>query len=729
MVISVILDSSDSSKESVRTSTGRVILFGTIPTTIPDTTPSVTLPSTYIDSALTLASADYTPASPNYSPASDMKFDPSEDPSSNHIPPLPAISPFLSSTDDSLDTSGVLRCRVMILTPGQPIPHGQPYRYHPNGLIHIMTVRKRVRPLPTHRLAMIHSVDYSSSDHFALDDSLRDSSSSLSSKTSSDPSLDDQSGSSSDHSLPAPSSGMRPSHQLCSLVPCIPCLSAAITDRPSHDSSSTIPSHKRSRSPVASVPLYSPIPGALSSIRDDLLPSPKRIMSLESATNLKVSSAESSEPSMSRGTDVEMDDDVKRSDGLDIDLEIQTEINKYVAYEDAFRARGIDARVVVEAIYQEEIKTGTRGLVEVRVDRVTHPVIADDIPEKLERDNIRLRDMMDVVSQRVTRSQRRELRIQREMRQFWTMPNTRFGASRTLKGVNEQIDRRVAEALGARDTARNLEPLVGDGGKQEEVNGNGEANENGNGNRGGNGYNLTGFVHVSRECTYQDFLKCQPLSFNGKKGVVGLTRWFEKMEMVFHISNYPEKYQVKYATCILLNSALTWWNSHKRIIRIEAAYTMSLTELMKLMTEVYCPETRMVPNEEDKVERFIGGLPDNIQGNVIAVEPTKLQDAICIAKTLMDQKLKGYAKSTENKRSASLDHPCCGALPSCEVVTLRPACPHYLEHDSIHQSCESFVVGLLAVIDNEFEVWASSCELTSFWSAVVTVRIPASLCQ
>nr|GEZ19666.1 retrovirus-related Pol polyprotein from transposon TNT 1-94 [Tanacetum cinerariifolium] len=208
-----------------------------------------------------------------------------------------------------------------------------------------------------------------------------------------------------------------------------------------------------------------------------------------------------------------------------------------------------------------------------------------------------------------------------------TMPNTRFGASRTLKGVNEQIDRQVTEALGARDAARNLKPLVGDGGKQELVNGNREANENGNGNKGGNGYNLT--------------------------GLVGLTCWFKKMEMVFHISNYPEKYQVKYATYILLNNALTWWNSHKRTIRIEAAYTMSLTELIKLMTEVYCPKMRMVPNEEDKVERFIGGLPDNIQGNVIAVEPTKLQDAICIAKNLMDQKLKGYAKSAENKKRIS----------------------------------------------------------------------------
>ncbi|GKE04221.1 putative reverse transcriptase domain-containing protein [Tanacetum coccineum] len=284
------------------------------------------------------------------------------------------------------------------------------------------------------------------------------------------------------------------------------------------------------------------------------------------------------------------------------------------------------------------------------------------------------------------------------------MPNTRSGASRTREGINEQIDHQMAEALGARNASRNLEPLIRDMGRHEEenrgngkggnenrgngnevngngvngnkgngngrngngVNGNGGngnggngngGNGNGNGNGGGNGYNFRGFV-PARECTYQDFMKCRPLTFNGTKGVVGLTRWFENMKMVFHISNCPDKYQVKYATCMLLNSVLTWWNSHKKTIGIEAAYAMSWAELMKLMIEVYCPRneelvllcTRMVPNEEDKVERFVGGLPVNIQGNVIAAEPTKFQDAIRIANNLMDQKLKGYARSAENKR-------------------------------------------------------------------------------
>ncbi|GKG34278.1 hypothetical protein Tco_0436974 [Tanacetum coccineum] len=124
-------------------------MFGTIPTTIPDTTLSVIPPTTHIDttpiptvSPTIPPSLDYTLASPDYSLASDTEFDPSEDPSSDHIPPLPATSPFLSSIDDSSDsdtppsptygtpftdttlstqksptTSGALRRRVMVLAP------------------------------------------------------------------------------------------------------------------------------------------------------------------------------------------------------------------------------------------------------------------------------------------------------------------------------------------------------------------------------------------------------------------------------------------------------------------------------------------------------------------------------------------------------------------------------------------------------------------------------------
>nr|GFC05157.1 hypothetical protein [Tanacetum cinerariifolium] len=86
---------------------------------------------------------------------------------------------------------------------------------------------------------------------------------------------------------------------------------------------------------------------------------------------------------------------------------------------------------------------------------------------------------------------------------------------------------------------------------------------------------------VTRECTYQDFMKCQPLYFKGTEGVVELTQWFKRMETVFRISNYLAENQTKFATCTFLEGALTWWNSHVRIVGSDAAYVMTWIELKK----------------------------------------------------------------------------------------------------------------------------------------------------
>ncbi|GJU57912.1 integrase, catalytic region, zinc finger, CCHC-type containing protein [Tanacetum coccineum] len=116
---------------------------------------------------------------------------------------------------------------------------------------------------------------------------------------------------------------------------------------------------------------------------------------------------------------------------------------------------------------------------------------------------------------------------------------------------------------------------------------------------------------------------------------------------------------VKCATCTILDGALTWWNSHVKTVEIDAAYDMSWRELMKMMTEVYCPR-----NEIQKLEnelwnltikgadvRYIWGLPDNIQGNVTSAGPARLQDAIRLANSLMDQKVRAIAaRQADNKR-------------------------------------------------------------------------------
>nr|GEW31193.1 hypothetical protein [Tanacetum cinerariifolium] len=99
MATSVISISLDSSEDSMGTPTGRVILFSTIPTTIPDTTPVIAPPTTE-----TPIVAPTIPSSPDYSSASEAESDPSEDSASGHIPPLPAISPFLSSDDETIDS-------------------------------------------------------------------------------------------------------------------------------------------------------------------------------------------------------------------------------------------------------------------------------------------------------------------------------------------------------------------------------------------------------------------------------------------------------------------------------------------------------------------------------------------------------------------------------------------------------------------------------------------------
>ncbi|GKD60246.1 hypothetical protein Tco_1297755 [Tanacetum coccineum] len=210
----------------------------------------------------------------------------------------------------------------------------------------------------------------------------------------------------------------------------------------------------------------------------------------------------------------------------------------------------------------------------------------------------------------------------------------------------------VANALEAESQSQN----GSDGDNGNAGNGNGGDGNGGNENGGNGNLNENNRdASCCSRCTYHEFMKCQPLNFKETKGVVKMIRWFEKIETDFHISNCPEKYQVKYDTCTLLNSALTWWNSHKRTIGTDAAFAMSWRKLMKLMAGVFqeltmmC--TKMVPEEEDRVEKFIRGLPNNIQWDVIAAEPTKLQDAIQIANNLIDQKLKGYVvKNAKNKR-------------------------------------------------------------------------------
>ncbi|GJT03796.1 RNA-directed DNA polymerase, eukaryota [Tanacetum coccineum] len=219
-----------------------------------------------------------------------------------------------------------------------------------------------------------------------------------------------------------------------------------------------------------------------------------------------------------------------------------------------------------------------------------------------------------------------------------TTPSTTTNTtSVTNAQLQAMIDQGVTAALTARDANRST---------------NVEDNHN-----LGTGVRRT--EHVAQECTYQDFMKCQPLYFKGTKGVVELTQWFERMEIVFRISNCSMENQTKFSTCTLLASALTWWNSHVMTVGHDVAYAITCTDLRKKMTDKYCPRNEMkkletelmFPEESDKIKRYVGGLLDMIHGNIVASRQKTMQDAIKMATELMDKKISTLAeRQVENKR-------------------------------------------------------------------------------
>ncbi|GKE30460.1 putative reverse transcriptase domain-containing protein, partial [Tanacetum coccineum] len=140
-----------------------------------------------------------------------------------------------------------------------------------------------------------------------------------------------------------------------------------------------------------------------------------------------------------------------------------------------------------------------------------------------------------------------------------TMTITHSGM--TPEAIEELVNGRVEEELAAYEETRAANAPEAENQSQ-----NGSDGDNGNGgnemggNRNHHG-NSRGVRPVARECTYQDFMKCQPLNFKGTEGVVRLIRTVET----------------------------------------DAAFAVSWIELMKLMAEVYYPR-----NEIQKMESELG---------------------------------------------------------------------------------------------------------------------------
>ncbi|GKF55620.1 hypothetical protein Tco_0165960, partial [Tanacetum coccineum] len=100
-------------------------------------------------------------------------------------------------------------------------------------------------------------------------------------------------------------------------------------------------------------------------------------------------------------------------------------------------------------------------------------------------------------------------------------------------------------------------------------------------------------------CSYKEFLACNPKKYDGKGGVVVLTRWIKKMESVHDMSGCSIDQKVKYITGSFVGKALTAGH---------AAYTDRFHELARMVTA-------MKPKTIQKAMQIFGVLTDKAMRN------------------------------------------------------------------------------------------------------------------
>nr|GEY72637.1 hypothetical protein [Tanacetum cinerariifolium] len=244
--------------------------------------------------------------------------------------------------------------------------------------------------------------------------------------------------------------------------------------RPLHSSShSAGPSRKRCRSPTDFIPSSTPVTGSLAPTHADLLPPCKRFKD-----------SYSPETSMEEDSKI---DTTKTKDGREL----------YIVNED-------DVRDHIEVDLRddrEEFKASAGDTIMLGIDPRSVLMVDEEIVEPVGVDSS-------------------------------SSSGTRDGTFKSVKDIPVGLDGAIRDIYhhmyeihdDRDDLRRKLRRFESFTERLENLNGNhndGNGNKNGNGNGQGGNRNEDGRGDrpVARECTYQDFMKCQPLNFKGTEGV------------------------------------------------------------------------------------------------------------------------------------------------------------------------------------------------------------------
>nr|GEW06928.1 hypothetical protein [Tanacetum cinerariifolium] len=101
--------------------------------------------------------------------------------------------------------------------------------------------------------------------------------------------------------------------------------------------------------------------------------------------------------------------------------------------------------------------------------------------------------------------------------------------------------------------------------------------------------------------------------------------------------------KVNFATCTLLDDALTWWNSHVWAVGIDEAYEMSWKDLMKLIIKVYCSR-----NEIHKLESELWNL--SMKGTDVAGYTRRFHELSLLCPRMVPDEEDKTKRDADNKR-------------------------------------------------------------------------------